>query len=124
MRLVFFGPGVSAGLRGVRESKPHPLNRRFRRVLVEFRLSRLCRLEREEGRDLCVSEERRREANERSAGAVRARLRTQRDTCEKIARQKEHREARTAGWTARSSLASRAEKGLARRHLAHGRAGL
>ena len=45
MRLVFFGPGVSAGLRGVRQSKPHPLNRSFRRVLVDFRLSRLCWLE-------------------------------------------------------------------------------
>ena len=66
MRLVFFGPGVSAGLRGVRESKPHPLNRLFWRVLVEFRLSRLCRLER--GRERPVCERGAEERSEREVG--------------------------------------------------------
>ena len=48
-----------------------------------------------------MSEERRREANERSAGAVRARLRTQRDTCEKTGGRNKHRAVRAVGWTAR-----------------------
>ena len=42
MEVVFIGPGLSAGLRGVRESESHLLNRPFSLVLVDNRLSCLC----------------------------------------------------------------------------------